>query len=291
MMSNGPTPARPDGTVDNARWLFPQERAPPPRDEGCKQNGFGDPAPHTSNRFPPTPSPPSKSSPPSSASTSFPTLVTMGGIAPADACPPPAILTEWRFYTSPEGLDFMVNLHSGERLWQPPASDWDYEWDIEPIPNPDGTWYRVPGSRQWVQFDVITSWIHRPTGYHWYLVEDTARPISARPSLPHQIELILAKLTPRRMIHTKRRGVATPAESGRSLSPTLPHPMSYVGAILSKIGGDCQPSSQVLQSTSANKSATIALHQTACRLQTIQSRHVRAIRILVRPCHRLLLFR
>ena len=175
-MSNGPPPARPDGTVDDARWLFPQERAPPPHDEGCKQNGFGDPAPHTSNGSLPTPSPPSKSSPPSSASTFFPTLVTMGGIASANACPPPAILTEWHLYTSPKGLDgsFMVNLCSGKRLWQPPASDWDYEWDIEPIPNPEGTWYRVPGSRQWVQFDVITSWIHLPTGYHWYLVEDTA---------------------------------------------------------------------------------------------------------------------
>jgi hypothetical protein len=41
----------------------------------------------------------------------------------------------------------MVNLRSGERLWQPPASDWDYEWDIEPIPNPEGTWYRDPGSQ------------------------------------------------------------------------------------------------------------------------------------------------
>ena len=30
-MSNGPPPARPDGTVNDARWLFPQERAPPPR--------------------------------------------------------------------------------------------------------------------------------------------------------------------------------------------------------------------------------------------------------------------
>ena len=165
-MSNGPPPARPDGTVEavmvkDAQWLFPQERAPPPRDEGCKQNGFGDPAPHTSNGSLPTLSPPSKSSPPSSALTSFPTLVTIGGIAPADACPPPAILTDWRFYTSPEVLDgyFMVNLRSGERLWQPPDSDWDYEWNIEPIPNPDGTWYRVPGSRRWVQFDVITSWI------------------------------------------------------------------------------------------------------------------------------------
>jgi hypothetical protein len=246
MMSNGPPLARPDGTVDEARWLFPQERAPPPHDEGCKQNGFGDPAPHTSNGSPPTPSPPSKSSPPSSASTSFPTLVTMGGIAPADACPPPAILTDWCFYTSPEGLDgtFMVNLLSGERLWQPPASDdWDYDWNIEPILNPEGTWYRVPGSHRWVQFDVITNWIHLPTGYHWYLVEDTAQPISARPSLPHQIELILAKLTLRRMILIKRGGVATPVESGRSLSPTLPHPMSYVGALLSTIGGDCQPSS------------------------------------------------
>jgi len=212
-MSNGPPPARPDGTVNDARWLFPQERAPPPREEGCKQNGFGDPAPQVSNGSPPTPSPPSKSSPPSSASTSFPTLVTMGGIAPADACLPLAILTDWRFYTSPEGLDgsFMVNLCSSKRLWQPPASDWDYaSWDITPIPNPEGTWYRVPGSRQWVQFDVITSWIHLPTGYNWYLVEDTARPISACPSLPHQIELILAKLTLRRMILPKRGGVAMP---------------------------------------------------------------------------------
>ena len=64
----------------------------------------------------------------------------------------------------------MVNLCSGERLWQPPASVWGYEWDIESIPNPEGTWYRVPGSRRWVQFDVITSWIHLPTGYHWYLL-------------------------------------------------------------------------------------------------------------------------
>ena len=31
-MSNGP-PARPDGTVDDARWLFPQEPAPPPLNE------------------------------------------------------------------------------------------------------------------------------------------------------------------------------------------------------------------------------------------------------------------
>jgi len=223
-----------------------------------------DPAPHASNGSPPTPSPPSKSSPPSSVSTSFPTLVTIGGIAPDDACPPPAVLTEWHCYAchdSPGG-SYMANLRSGEQLWQPPASDWDIEWDIAYSPNPEGAWYRVPGSHRWVHLDYITSWIHLPTG-HWYLVEDTARPISAHPSLPHQIELILAKLTLRRMILTKRGGVATLVESGRSLSPTLPHPMSYVGAILSTIGGDCQPSSQVLQSTTANETATIALHQTA----------------------------
>ena len=214
----------------------------------------------------------------------------------------------------------MVNLLSGERFWQPPASDGDYGWNSEPIPNPEGTWYRVPGSHQWVQFDVITSWIHLPTGYH---------SISARLLLPHQIELIHAKLTLRRMILIKRGGVATPVESGRSLSPTLPHPMSYVGAILSTIGGGCQPSSQVLQSTTANESAAIALHQTArrrkrprrrpgrrnvprapnpadeaipshplptmgghqCRLQPILSRRVQTIGILVCPCHRLLLLR
>ena len=43
-MSNGLPPARPDDAI-NARWLFPQERAPsPPCDEGCKHNGLGDPA-------------------------------------------------------------------------------------------------------------------------------------------------------------------------------------------------------------------------------------------------------
>jgi hypothetical protein len=158
----------------------------------------------------------------------------------------------------------MVNLCSGEQLWQPLAPDWDIEWNIVYSPNPEGAWYRVLGSHQWVHLDYITSWIHRPTGYDWYLVEDTARLLSARPLLPHQIELILAKVTLCRMILPKRGGDATPVESERSLSPTLPHPMSYVGAILSTIGEDCQPSLQVLQSSTANKSATIALHQMAC---------------------------
>ena len=49
----------------------------------------------------------------------------------------------------------------------------------------------------------------------------------------------------------------------RSLSPTLPNPMSFVGAILSTIGGGCQASPQILQSTTANEWAAITLHQTA----------------------------
>ncbi len=130
----------------------------------------------------------------------------------------------------------MVNLRSGEQLWQPLASDWDVlEWDIEYTPNPKGTWYRVPGSRRCVHLDYITSWIHWPTKYTWYLVEDMARPLCACPSLPHQIKLILTKFTLRRMIITKRGGDAMPVASGRSLSPTLPHPMSSVGAILMSV--------------------------------------------------------
>jgi len=57
MMSNGTPPARPDDAI-NTRWLFPQERAPsPPRDEGCKHNGFGDPALLPGNGSPPPSSP------------------------------------------------------------------------------------------------------------------------------------------------------------------------------------------------------------------------------------------
>ena len=55
-MSNGTPPARPDNAI-NTRWLFPQERAPsPPRDKGCKHNGFGNLALFPSNgSLPPSP--------------------------------------------------------------------------------------------------------------------------------------------------------------------------------------------------------------------------------------------
>ena len=105
-----------------------------------------------------------------------------------------------------------------------------------------------------------------PTAHHWYLVEDTAQLIAcARLPLPHQIKFILAKLTLRRITHKKRRSVAKPVESGRYLSPNPPHPMSYVSALLSPRGGDCEPSSTVFQSTPATHSAAIALHQMARR--------------------------
>ena len=58
MSSNGPPPAPHVVAVDeNARWLFPLERAPPPPLEGCLQHGNGDPALHVSKGSPSDPSP------------------------------------------------------------------------------------------------------------------------------------------------------------------------------------------------------------------------------------------
>ncbi len=42
-----------------------------------------------------------------------------------------------------------------------------------------------------------------------------------------------------------------------------------------KIGGDCQPSSHVLQETTAQESAAIMLHRTACRRKRPRHRHSR----------------
>ena len=67
------------------------------------------------------------------------------------------------------------------------------------------------------------------------------------------------------MTNNKGGSVATLDKSGRYLSPDPPHPMSYVGALLSLRGGDCEPSPTVLQSTPATASAAFALHQVACR--------------------------
>ena len=142
----------------------------------------------------------------------------------------------------------MVNILNGKRLWQPLTLDWDLlAWEIGYFPNPKGTWYRVPGSLQWIHLDFITSWIHRITGYYWYLIKDTARPLqSSCPPLHHQLDFILAKLTLHWMNHKKGGSVlphqallvpAKPVESGCSLCPTLSCPLSFAGAILSTMGG------------------------------------------------------
>ena len=173
-ISNGPPSACPDNAI-NARWLFPQEQAPsPPHDEGCTHDGFGNPALHASNSSPPAPSPPSKSSSPSSVSTSSPTLVTMGGIAPADACPPPAILTEWRLYTSHEGLNgsFMVKIFAAANGFGNHRLRIGIMNGIlsqSQIPRARGTVFQVPANGFSLMF--------RPTAHCWYLVEDTAQPI------------------------------------------------------------------------------------------------------------------
>ena len=65
------------------------------------------------------------------------------------------------------------------------------------------------------------------------------------------------------MTNNKGGSVATPDKSGRYLSPDPPHPMSYVGALLSPRGGDCEQSSTVLQLPPATDSAAIVLHQMA----------------------------
>ena len=71
-MSNGTPPPAPHVVAvdDNARWLFPLERAPPPsRNEGCNPHGLSDPAPLQSNGSSP-PSPPIMSPLPSSHKSS-----------------------------------------------------------------------------------------------------------------------------------------------------------------------------------------------------------------------------
>jgi hypothetical protein len=66
----------------------------------------------------------------------------------------------------------------------------------------------------------------------------------------------------------------TRATNQRSLSPTLPCPVSYVGAVLSIKGGDCQPPLQVFQASMAHESAAITLHRTACRCKRPRRRPV-----------------
>ncbi len=87
MMSNCTPPPAPHVAIDdNARWLFPLQRAPPPpRNEGCTSHGLSDPAPLQSNGSSP-PSPPIlMTSPLPSSHTSS----TCAATSPTQTVPPP----------------------------------------------------------------------------------------------------------------------------------------------------------------------------------------------------------
>ena len=57
----------------------------------------------------------------------------------------------------------------------------------------------------------------------------------------------------------------SPTPTTPSSPPSHTHPTSYLGAVLSPKGGDCKPSLQVLQVTTAHELAAVMLHRTACR--------------------------
>jgi hypothetical protein len=65
----------------------------------------------------------------------------------------------------------------------------------------------------------------------------------------------------------------SPTTTTPSSPPSHTHPTSYLGAVLSPKEGDCKPSSHVLQVTTAQESAAIMLHRTACRCNRPCRRH------------------
>jgi hypothetical protein len=56
----------------------------------------------------------------------------------------------------------------------------------------------------------------------------------------------------------------SPTTTSPSSPPSHTHPTSYFGAVISPKGGDCKPSSHILQTTMAQESAAIMLHGKAC---------------------------
>ena len=65
----------------------------------------------------------------------------------------------------------------------------------------------------------------------------------------------------------------SPTTTTPSSPPSHAHSTSYLGAVLSSKGGDCKPSSHVLQATTAKKLAAIMLHWTACQRKSPCCRH------------------
>ena len=396
-MSNGPPPARPDGTVDDARWLFPQERAPPPHDEGCKQNGFGDPAPHLSNGSPPTPSPPPTIRGPSSASTASVEFLRSMAVRTskilADSqrlvADSQRLLDEHTACARQQEAARQGAASAAQRFVQECAALERQQGEAAHrqrlLDEETARLRRAAQAQQTAAAGVIFLWLRRrhlfarlarqtsrrlqheaalarlqheqeccaraalaeaqrqqklaarmkafadeagkrrrqvlaaatladeqlcrgenerspPATAAIVAAERVDREVAERTSRLATLALVveqerreaaecaLALATTALAAALKRQEAAerTPAmdilmlanvrkrqqaakraqmtaNMVRSFSPTLPHPMSYVGAILSTIRGDCQPSSQVLQSTTANESAAITLHKTARR--------------------------
>ena len=95
------------------------------------------------------------------------------------------------------------------------------------------------------------------------------------------LDAILAKIKHCEIVHNNSSRTMSPAclpqssaqvmmpPSPTTMTPSSPpshtHPTSYLGAVLSPKGGDCKPSLQVLQATTAHKSAAVMLHWTTCQ--------------------------
>jgi hypothetical protein len=198
------------------------------------------------------------------------------GIAPVPA-PPPGSITAWRADMY-QGKKLFNNINNDKRVERRPSTP---EWSIRSFPcidhTPDQawTWYRLPGSRQWLAFNCYTVYLHKPMGRWWRLQEDSldsSLPPPVRPSIPHQSDFILAKLSLRRMTQIKG-GDVTSCISGRSLSPTHPTPPSAVGSVLSKMGGNCLPSLLIPTATLAPTLATVNIPTKTAHQQQRPCRH------------------
>ena len=218
MMSNGPPPACPDGTVNDARWLFPQERAPPPR------------IPQTTN----------------SPSSSF-------GFSHS----------EWLGFSLSE--DHSAAIHY-------------FDWRI---PLVHITVAEFKKRFESAIYNQLPSSVVNRCYEEWQLALAFLRSSEDKRSC-HQVALSLEHETVAcdhlRQVHLPRSSaqVMTPL-SLTTMTPSSPpshtHPTSYLGAVLSPNGGDCKPSSHVLQATTAQESAAIMLHRSACRRKRPCRRH------------------
>ena len=208
MMSSGPPPARPDGTVDDARWLFPQERAPPPR------------IPQTTI-FP---------------SSSF-------GFSHS----------KWLGFSLSEDHSAAVRY---------------FNWRFPLVR------IAVAGCKKRFEsavYDQLSSSILNRCYEEWQMALTFLRSSEDKRSC-HQAVLCLERdmVTCDHLcqVHLPRSSAQvmtplSPTTTTPSAPPSLTHPSSYLGAVLSPNGEDCKLPSHVLQATTAQESAAIMAHRTA----------------------------